>query len=268
MSSLLLPVEISGVQQGTPIVLVPGGLSGWASWKPHAEVLSKEFRVARVQLLNMAAAEKNQLPPEGYSLRMESEALKNTLDKLGFEEVHLVGWSQGGEVSLDFALNYPGRIRSLTLIEPAAYWIARAKGNVTEEEREMNVIFSSFHNPPVEEDLVAFLKFNGLVPPGVDPKSMPRWPVWNALKISLLSIHTVAEHTDNVERLQALKEKPVLLVKGKDSVGANSQIIDLLRDLLPDSKLLVLPDAHASHIVAQDKFIDSLKRFIEGKDLA
>jgi len=260
--SFFTPFETIGVQDGIPIVLVPGGLSGWVSWKPHADVLSKNFKVVRVQLLNMAAAEKNQVPPKGYSLRMESEALKSTLDKLGFEEINLVGWSHGGEGSLDLALNYPNKIHSLTLIEPAAYWILRSSGSITAEVAEINRLFSSFHNPPTEEDLIAFLKFNGLVPPSVDPRSMPRWSVWNTLKIALLSLHTVAEHQDNVERLQALQNKPVLLVKGKDSVGANSEIVDTLHRFLPNSKMLVLPDAHASHIVAQDQFIKELQQFI------
>ena len=257
-----MPSEAIGVQEGTPIVLVPGGLSGWVSWKPHAEVLSKNFKVVRVQLLNIAAAEKNQSPPEGYSLRMESEALKSTLDRFGFEKINLVGWSHGGEVSLDLALNYPDKIHSLTLIEPAAYWILRSNGSTIAEETEMNRLFSSFRTPPTEEDLIAFLKFNGLVPPGVDPKSMPRWLVWNTLKIALLSLHTVAEHQDEIERLQALQDKPVLLVKGKDSVGANSAIVDALHRFWPNSKMLVLPDAHASHIVAQDQFVRELQQFI------
>ena len=48
-----MPYYAQGVDDGWPaIVLVPGGLSGWASWKPHAEILSKRHRVIRVQLLN------------------------------------------------------------------------------------------------------------------------------------------------------------------------------------------------------------------------
>jgi pimeloyl-ACP methyl ester carboxylesterase len=123
-----LAFEVSGPEVGIPIVLVPGGLSGWISWKPHAEVLSKKYRVVRVQLLNMSAAEKKQPPENGYSLRSESEALKKTLDKLEIKNVNLVGWSHGGEVSLDFALNNPDYIATLTLIEPAAYWVARGFG--------------------------------------------------------------------------------------------------------------------------------------------
>ena len=265
MSVALMPYETSGPEKGNPIVLVPGGLSGWVSWKPHAEILSKDFRVARVQLLNMAAAEKKRSPGAGYSLRKESEALENTLDKLGLGDVNLVGWSHGGEVSLDFALNKPDRIKTLTLIEPAAYWVARAHGRFEEEERELRKLFSGFQDPPTEEDVISFLRMNGLIPPGVDPRTMPRWPVWSALRTALSSLHTVVEHTDDLARLRLLRDKPVLLVKGKDSVGGNSGIVDLLSsDLGPKSKVITLPDGHACHIVAQDQFLAELKQFISG----
>jgi hypothetical protein len=36
-------------RQGEPIVLVPGGLTGWQSWIPHQERLADRYRVIRVQ---------------------------------------------------------------------------------------------------------------------------------------------------------------------------------------------------------------------------
>jgi pimeloyl-ACP methyl ester carboxylesterase len=39
------------------------------------------------------------------------------------EDVHLVGWSNGGRMALDFALAHVGRVRSLTMIEPSAPWL-------------------------------------------------------------------------------------------------------------------------------------------------
>lgn len=263
MSTALMPFEMSGPEHPFPIVLVPGGLSGWVSWKPHAEILSNDYRVIRVQLLNMAAAEKNQTPGEGYSLRSESEALKNTLDKLNIEKTNLVGWSHGGEVSLDFALNYPERIKTLTLIEPAAYWVARAYGQYKEEHRRFLEFINGIRPPVAEEDLIRFLRWNNLVPEGADPKSLPQWPVWNKLKTALLSIHTVGEHTDNLARLQVLHDIPVLLVKGADSISENAGMVNLLsKSLGPNAKVLVLPDGHACHIVAKEKFIEELRRFI------
>ncbi len=258
-----LAFEASGPETGIPIVLVPGGISGWVSWKPHAEVLSEKHRVLRVQLLNMSAAERKQTPPEGYILRSESEALKNTLDKLIIKKINLVGWSHGGEVSLDFALNHPERIATLTLIEPAAWWVAREHGKYGKEELGFKELFRSFHSPPTEEDLIGFLNMNGLVPPGAEPRQMPKWPVWNELKMALLSLHTVVEHTDSLDRLMRISDKPVLLVKGKDSTPDNAGIVDLLaNDLTQNSKVVILPDGHACHIVAKDQFIRELEQFI------
>jgi pimeloyl-ACP methyl ester carboxylesterase len=208
----------------------------------------------------MAAAERSEKPPTGYSLRSESEALGNVIERLAPGKVHLVGWSHGGEVSLDFALNHPEKIKTLTLIEPATYWMARSKGQFADEEKTFRALLERFHDPVTEDDLIGFLKLNGLVPPGVDPRSMPRWAVWNNLKIALLSVLTVMDHTDDIKRLKRLSGLPVLLVKGRDSVGFNSGVVDILsRELGPGAKVLVLPDSHACHIVAMDQFIPALE---------
>jgi pimeloyl-ACP methyl ester carboxylesterase len=211
----------------------------------------------------MSAAEKKQTPPLGYSLRSESEALKNTLDKLQVKKINLVGWSHGGAVSLDFALNYPELIFTLTLIEPAAWWVARTHGKFLREEQGFRDLFAGFHSPPTEDDLVGFLNMNGLIPPGVTPQQMPRWPLWNELKIALLSLHTVIEHNDELTRLKRISNKPVLLIKGKDSTPDNTGIVDLLaNDLSQNSRVLVLPDGHACHIVAKEQFLKELEQFI------
>lgn len=260
---LEMPYEIVGDFAGIPIVLVPGGLSGWVSWKPHAEVLSQRHRVVRVQLLSMALAERGRTPGPFYSLRSESEALEDIIDSLGVQKVNLVGWSQGGAVSLDLALNHSKRINTLTLIEPAAYWVGVAAGKYGDEIQRFAALFKSFHDPPTEEDLIGFLTLNGLVPPGADPRAMPRWSTWNSLKISLLGLHTVLEHRDDPARLRSLRSVPVLLVRGKDSVGFNHAGADLLAHGIGGNvKMLTLPDGHACHIVAQDQFIEALEELI------
>ena len=259
----LMPHDVSGDERrGTPLVLVPGGLSGWNSWKPHAELLSKNHRVIRVQLLNLTAAEKNQLPDAGYSLQSETVALRNTMSKLGIDEVSLVGWSHGGEVALDFALNYPNMIRTLTLIEPYAIWIARAFGRFEEEIRRWDESLEEVSNPPTEDDIVRFMKVNNLLSPGVDPRSLPQWLTWNSNKVVLLSLRTISEHSDDLARLKVLRRKPVLLVKGRDSDGL-SGIVDLLaKSLGPQAKVITLPDGHTCHIVARDQFIAELEELV------
>lgn len=47
MEPRVLRYEDSG--QGEPLVLVPGGLTGWLSWIPHQGRLAGRYRVVRVQ---------------------------------------------------------------------------------------------------------------------------------------------------------------------------------------------------------------------------
>jgi hypothetical protein len=46
-----MKTEITG--RGRPLVLVPGRLTRWLSWKPHAARLATAFTVVRVQLLTV-----------------------------------------------------------------------------------------------------------------------------------------------------------------------------------------------------------------------
>jgi hypothetical protein len=48
---VVMNAEITGA--GDPIVLVPGGLTGWLSWVPFVEPLAQHHSVVRVQLLSV-----------------------------------------------------------------------------------------------------------------------------------------------------------------------------------------------------------------------
>jgi len=47
MRPRLLTVDVAG--EGEPLVLIPGGITGWLSWIPHQERLSDRYRTIRVQ---------------------------------------------------------------------------------------------------------------------------------------------------------------------------------------------------------------------------
>ena len=102
MNQRVLLHEVKG--QGEPIALVPGGLSGWLSWIPHAEQLSADRKVIRVQLRSVELAEAGKPFPEDYGVLTEREALHTTVNELGLDRFDLAGWSHGGLVSLAFAL--------------------------------------------------------------------------------------------------------------------------------------------------------------------
>ena len=58
-------------------------------------------------------------PDGGYSWPVYADDLRCLLDALGIGSVHLVGFSMGGGIALQFALDQPDRARSLTLVDSA-----------------------------------------------------------------------------------------------------------------------------------------------------
>jgi pimeloyl-ACP methyl ester carboxylesterase len=83
---------------GSPLIMLGGGTYGAVGFAPHAQALARDFRVVRLQTLNLERAQKHQALPAGYSVKLESAAMTRALDLLGIRgAVDLVGWSFGGK---------------------------------------------------------------------------------------------------------------------------------------------------------------------------
>ena len=108
---------------GPPIVMLGGGTFGAAAFAAHAKILAKQFRVVRLQTLNVEKSQKKEQLPVGYSVKFESAAMARTLLSLGITTpADFVGQSFGALVALDFALDHPDLARTLALFEPPVFW--------------------------------------------------------------------------------------------------------------------------------------------------
>jgi pimeloyl-ACP methyl ester carboxylesterase len=253
--------EVTG--HGDPIVIVPGGLTGWASWKTHAERLAATRRVILLQLLSVDFGLRGESLPSGYSVKTESQALRQALDELGVDRADFSGWSYGAEVLLDFALDNPDRVRTLTLIEPPAFWVLRSRGPLGANALEFQRTAASFGPGEVtEEQLVQFAHFAGFVPPGVDPRSLPPWSMWSQHRQSLRNGDIAFRHDDDIRRVRGFR-KPVLLFKGEGSPDYLRAVIDMLGEEFPNARVRELPGAHALSLISIDRFLETLTGFVE-----
>jgi pimeloyl-ACP methyl ester carboxylesterase len=252
--------EVKG--EGDPILLVGGGLTGWKSWEPFVEIFnSKQRKVIRVQLLAVKYGLENRPLPVNYSVKTESSALAATLDSMGLTiPMDIVAWSFGAFTSLDYALDHPERIRTLTLIEPPAIWVLRETGKFDEEAEQNAKFFQNFHGNITEDMLADFLVHAGFVAPGKSPRDLPQWNGWVPFRQSLRCNPYVVSYIDNVERLKKF-QPPVLLVKGTGSTDWLHHIIDGLSENIPHSRVVEFPGGHAPHIVSRDKFLSELEKF-------
>jgi pimeloyl-ACP methyl ester carboxylesterase len=247
---------------GQPIVLVPGGLSGWLSWIPFVEPLAKDRQVVRVQLRSVELAEARRPLPPDYGTPTEREALRATVDALGLDRFDLVGWSYGGHVALAFTLEYPQRVRTLTVIEPPAVWILRETGHATEALGRSEAYDRSVSGRQLSvDDLKAFLLRAGLAKPGDDVEAMPGWPVWVRNRQALSINGTIWDYTASLDHLRTL-DIPVLAMKGTETTEDLAAIVDDLAATVPHGRVLTLPGGHACHLENMDRFLEELTRHI------
>jgi pimeloyl-ACP methyl ester carboxylesterase len=252
--------EVKG--EGTPLVLVGGGLTGWKSWEPFVDLFAaKQREVIRVQLICVQYGLENRPLPSGYSVKTDSNALSATLDSLGHRgPLDIVAWSFGAFTSLTYALDHPEHIRTLTLIEPPAMWVLRETGKFDEEPQQTAAFFQKFHGDISEDMLADFLIHAGFVPQGQSPRSLPQWNGWVPFRQSLRDNPFVVSYNDSVQRLKKF-QPPVLLVKGTGSTRWLHHIIDGLSENIPRARVVEFPGGHAPHIVSRDLFLLELERF-------
>lgn len=258
MEPRVLQHEITG--EGDPIVLVPGGLTGWLSWIPHAERLSATRRVIRVQPIHNELGSKGVPGDPTYTAETECESLRMTLDALGIDRADLAGWSGGGRALLGFCLAYPERVRSMTLIEPAAYWILDDIGNSGPELEEAIAFLRGLAGSPVSaEDLARFLVLAGFAVSPDEAMADPSWERWMTHRAALSWQSKELDRSErSVDELSSISCR-VLLVKGTHTTAWEKLVVDELGARIPHARVVELEGDHASHIQSIDRFLEELE---------
>ena len=243
--------------------MLGGGVLGAAEFEPHAHVLASSFRVIRLQTLNIEHSERQEPLPVPYSVKVESAAMTRALDSLGLTmPVDVIGHSFGALVALDFALDHPGRVRTLTLAEPPAFWIIPAgERRASADVRTMMDLTRTLvpAGTPTDDQLVRFQCALGNC--GVTPPASPD-PAWIARRSALRGLSAVASYTNDVGRLRAFRH-PTLIVTGSDTVAFHRRINDLLAQNLPLSERASLPGGHGAVVASATEFINDLRAFLQ-----
>jgi 3-oxoadipate enol-lactonase len=94
---------------GEPVVLIHAGIANRSQWDAQVEALKDAYRVIRYDTRGFGETETEAVP---FSNRADIAAV---LDHLGERSAHLVGMSRAGSIALDFAIESPHRVRSLTV---------------------------------------------------------------------------------------------------------------------------------------------------------
>ena len=112
-------VLFSGPREGIPVVFVHGNFSAATYWEETMLAMPAEYRCIAPDLRGYGDTEDLRVDAT-RGARDWSDDLKTLSAVLGERPGHLVGWSLGGAVIMQFALDYPALVASLTLISPVS----------------------------------------------------------------------------------------------------------------------------------------------------
>jgi pimeloyl-ACP methyl ester carboxylesterase len=106
--------EVQGT--GEPVVLIHGLTLDLREWDAQVEALADKYQVIRYDRVGHGKSSGLSASLPDGSVR-DWEYLRELLDELDVDKAHVVGLSMGGSVAIDFALQHPDRVQTLTPID-------------------------------------------------------------------------------------------------------------------------------------------------------
>lgn len=192
-----------------------------------------------------------------YSPKAQAERLHRLSAKLGIKKIHLAGSSMGGHIAMTYAALYPEETASLWLLDPGGVWSAP-------DSELKKVAVATGKNPLQPKTLEEYANIPEWVMHRPPSFPVPFLKVMAAERIK----NTVIEDRvfkqildDSVEeRVRDLKI-PTLIVWGEKDRVLNVATSEILRKLMPLSKVIIMPDV--GHLPMLEKPSEAASDYIK-----
>jgi len=232
------------------------------NWLLYLRVLKGEFRLIAPDLPGFGQTYSGDLQAN-YRIADQVERLKGFVEALNLGRIHLAGNSMGGFIAARFALAYPDKVLSLTLMDAAG--LAAAKKTVLEESFEhdeilflprtraqADAVLAMAVAKPVKLPLIAIVYLLNQI--------NERRPVLEKIFRQLMADH---KSSDLSQKLVAL-DMPVLVIWGRQDHLLDVSAAENLAPRLRNGELVILDSVgHAPMIEAVDNTAKFHRAFID-----
>jgi pimeloyl-ACP methyl ester carboxylesterase len=242
--------------KGNTVVLLHGFLENKTMWKNVIPELSKRNRIITIDLLGHG---KSDCLGYVHSMELFAETIEAVLKHLQIRKCILVGHSLGGYVALAFAEKNPQKIKGLCLMNSTSNedeterQALRLRANKMIQSNFTNIVRMSFANlfGPISKTIL---------------KEEMELAISEALKTSIQGYMAAQEGMRiRANRNAVLTEntfKKLIIVGEKDPVL--SFRISFKEAKNTNSKIVIFPNGHMSHIENKIALIATLKEFVKG----
>ncbi len=204
-------IELNFAQQGEgfPLVLLHGNGEDCTFFENQFDLYSEYFHVYAPETRGHGRTPRGEAP---FTIDQFAEDLKGFLDRRGIEKCHLLGFSDGGNIAMAFALKYPWYVEKMVLNganlfpEGLVEWLQRAVSKKWHRLQECDMSDPDVRREWEFQDLM-------MTQPHIDPSDLARFTM------------------------------PVLVIAGEDDV-IQQEHTRLIAASIPGSRLVILPGDH------------------------
>jgi pimeloyl-ACP methyl ester carboxylesterase len=229
-------------------------------WYRQVPALSNHFRVI---IFDNRGAGRSEKPAMEYSIRLFADDTAGLMDALDLQGANILGYSMGGYIAQELALNYPAKVKNLILAstgcggERAILMSSdrlekfQANAGLEPEEiirKDMDIYFSDKYVSNHPDNVEEFIEISLRYPQPVNAFDR--------------QFDACLRH-DTADRLDRLSI-PTLIMTGDDDPLVPPENSYILKELLPHAELFVFPGGHHCVMIEKaeqfnNKVVDFLK---------
>ena len=240
-----MSVSLAGDESAPPLVLLHGLAERRQVFSWIVPLLAPRLRVVSIDLPGFGGSPP--LPGAGFDLGAVCERVEAVVAELGLERPAMLGHSLGGGVTVRYAAERPGALRALVLIAPAGLI---ASGAVRPSWRRPRLHALGRGALRAAIPLIAArrgLRERAFARVVGDPASLDAALARELMMGAVEGRSTPQAGIEIVyaglrDRLEALTLPALVVWGGRDHV-VSPRYAEMLRDALPQGRLLLLPDA-------------------------
>ena len=109
-----MDIQLHYIEQGSgqPLSLLHGNGENNSYFEHQIDLFSKQYRVIAIDTRGHGQSPRGEKP---FTIKQFAEDLHDFMDEKGIEKAHILGFSDGGNIALTFALKHPEKVEKLIL---------------------------------------------------------------------------------------------------------------------------------------------------------
>lgn len=241
--------------EGVPVVFLHGGFGDRRMWNDQFAEFAKNYLVVRYDERGFGKSAK---PVAKYSPVSDLEML---LDHLKIDKAHLVGNSLGGYLAIDFAIQKPSRVRSITVIAAGPSGVEPSK----EDTERMMAVFKAAKDEGLNKATAMWIQNPMIAVTSNLPKTAPLLKTMIEDNASIFEMRFWPfEQTDPpaVKRLNEIKVPTLIVIGDKDSPGVQTAAEAAATGIARAKKVIMKDADHLPQMDNPEEFNRIVKEFL------